>query len=106
MTERLRAEHNAAQAAIAQLREQLGALQNAVDTLGNERDRERLELQSVRAQLDAAIRQAAADSARADELRRELQRHDGQVRAGSGPVAGPKGGNQRRRNVPDTADDP
>ena len=49
-----------------------------------------LELQSVRIQLDAAIRQAAADSARAAELRRELERHHAQVRAGSEPVAGPK----------------
>lgn len=72
--ERARIEQNATQATIGQLREQIGALQNSVNTLTNERDRERAELQSVREQLEAAIRQAATDSARANLLRDELER--------------------------------
>jgi predicted nucleic acid-binding Zn-ribbon protein len=72
--ERARIEQNATQATIGQLREQVGALQNSVKTLTNERDRERAELQSVREQLEAAIRQAATDSARANLLWDELER--------------------------------
>lgn len=67
--ERVRIEQKATQAPIGQLREQVGAFQNSVETLANERDRERAELQSVRKQIKAAIRQAAADSARANLLR-------------------------------------
>lgn len=47
---RVRVDHDAAHAKIAEFREQVGALQNAVDVLKNERDLERQELQSVRAQ--------------------------------------------------------
>ena len=72
--ERARIEQNVTQATIGQLREQIGALQNSVKTLTTERDRERAELQSVREQLEAAIRQAATDSARANLLRDELER--------------------------------
>jgi hypothetical protein len=83
---RLRADHNAALATIGRLREQVDSLKYAVDTHGNERDRERAELQPVRTQLEVAIRQAAADSARADELRNELERYRsaGKSRTGSG----------------------
>jgi chromosome segregation ATPase len=71
--ERLRSEHSAALATVGHLREQIGALQNAVDTLNNERNRERVELQSLRIQYEAVVRHAAADSARADHLRSELE---------------------------------
>jgi chromosome segregation ATPase len=73
-SERLRADYNAAQGAIGALREQIGSLQNAVDTLREERDREQVELQSARGELEAAIRQAAADCAREDQFRQELDR--------------------------------
>jgi chromosome segregation ATPase len=72
--ERARTEQNATQATIGQFKEQTSALQNSVRTLTNERDRERAELQSVRERLEAAIRQAATDSARANLLREELER--------------------------------
>lgn len=99
---RARVDHDAAQAKIAELREQIGALQNAVDVLKNERDRERQEVQSVRTKLEAAIRQSAADSLRADHLHDELERRrivprDVQNRA-TGPDA--KG---KRRSKPGSA---
>lgn len=72
--DRSRSEHNAAQMTIGHLREQIGALQNSVEALNYERDRERAELQAVRTHLDAAVRQAAGDSARVDQLRDELER--------------------------------
>ena len=72
--DRSRSEHNAAQTTIGHLREQIGALQNSVEALNYERDRERAELQAVRTDLDAAVRQAAGDSARVDQLRDELER--------------------------------
>lgn len=72
--DRARSEHNAAQMTIGHLREQIGALQSSVEALNYERDRERAELQAVRTNLDAAVRQAAADNARVDQLRDELER--------------------------------
>jgi hypothetical protein len=63
LIKRLRADHNAALATIGRLREQVDSLKYAVDTHGNERDRERAELQPVRTQLEVAIRQAAAVAA-------------------------------------------
>lgn len=71
---RARVGHDAAHAKIAEVREQNGALQNAVEVLKDERDRGRLELQSLRAQLEGAIRQSAADGARAGHLHDELER--------------------------------
>lgn len=72
--ERSRSEHGATQTTIGHLREQIGALQNAVEALNCERDRERAELQAVRTDLDAAVRQSAGDSARVNQLRDELER--------------------------------
>lgn len=72
--DRSRSEYNAAQTTIGHLREQIGALQNSVETLNHERNRERAELQDARTDLDAAVRQAAGDSARVDQLRDELER--------------------------------
>lgn len=72
--DRSRSEHNAAQTTMGHLREQIGALQNSVESLNYERDRERAELQATRTDLDAAVRQAAGDSARVDQLRDELER--------------------------------
>ncbi|RJG28002.1 DNA-binding protein [Massilia cavernae] len=74
-SERLHADHNAALSTIGKLREQVGALQNSVDTFDKERNREGAEIQSLRVQLEAAILQAAVDSARAEEIRGELQRY-------------------------------
>jgi chromosome segregation ATPase len=105
-SERMRADHNTAQAAIGQLREHVGSLQNAVHTLGNERDRERAELQSMRRQLDTAIRDAAANSARADQLRGELERHRTEARL-AGERAAPRGAaKKRQRKAPENADTP
>lgn len=84
-----RAEQNAAQSKVEQLREQIGGLQNSVNALNNERDRERAELHSVRAQLEAAIRQAATDSARADHLRDELERSRTEASARQRPTIRP-----------------
>jgi chromosome segregation ATPase len=72
--ERARSEHSTALATIGHLREQIGALQNAVEALRHERDRERADLQSVRIELELAVRQAAAESARVEQLREELER--------------------------------
>lgn len=72
--DRSRSEYNAAQTTIGHLREQIGALQNSVETLNHERNREREDLQAARTDLDAAVRQAAGDSARVDQLRDELER--------------------------------
>lgn len=72
--DRSRSEHNVAQTTIGHLREQIGALQSSVEALNYERDRERAELRAVRTDLDAAVRQAAGDSARVDQLRNELER--------------------------------
>ncbi|KFC76340.1 DNA-binding protein [Massilia sp. LC238] len=72
--DRARSEHDAAQMTSGHLREQIGALQSSVEALKYERDRERAEAQAVRTNLDAAVRQAAADNARVDQLRDELER--------------------------------
>jgi septal ring factor EnvC (AmiA/AmiB activator) len=55
--ERGRSEHSAVQATIGHLKEQIGTLQNAVEALSHERDREREVLHSVRIELEAAVRQ-------------------------------------------------
>lgn len=73
-SERLRADHNAAQGLIGQLREQIGLLQAAASALKEERAREQAELQTLRGQLEVAIRQAAAESAVADQFRQESDR--------------------------------
>lgn len=72
--ERARSEISGAQITNGYLREQIGALQNAVKAFNEERERERVEVQTLRTQLESAVRQAAADSARADQLREELER--------------------------------
>jgi chromosome segregation ATPase len=72
--ERLRADHNEAQVTIAKLREQIGALQSAVNAQTQERDRERAELESLRSQLEVAMRQAVGADARAAQLREEVDR--------------------------------
>lgn len=99
-----RAHYNEAQATIARIREQIGALQNAVEVSKHERDRDRAELLSVRTQLEVAIRQAAADSARADQLRDELTRSqaDASTRPGRTPSGGP--GIKRRRKAGSVSD--
>lgn len=93
---RARVDHDAAQTKIAELREQIGALQNAVDILKNERDRDRQELQSVRTKLEAAIRQSAADSVRADHLHDELERRRIEPRDVQNRAAGPDAKGKRR----------
>jgi chromosome segregation ATPase len=75
VVERLRVDHNRAQATIGQLREQVGSLQNAVSSLEKERDRERGEVSALRLRLEAAIGQAAADHARAAQLQAEVDRY-------------------------------
>jgi chromosome segregation ATPase len=72
--ERLRTDHNSAMATIGQLREQVGGLQSMASAAGKERDDLRAEVQSLRAQFDAAGRQAAVDSAMASHLREQLER--------------------------------
>lgn len=95
---RTRADHDMAQAKIAELREQIGALLNAVDGLKTERDRDRLELQSVRTQLEAAIRQSAADCARADHVRDELERCRIEAQDLQNLIAAPGAKRKRRSN--------
>jgi chromosome segregation ATPase len=97
--QRARVAHDAAQSKIAELSEQVGALQNVVDVLKNERDRDRLELQSVRAQMDAAIRQSAADGARAEHLRDELERCRIEAQVSQNRTAGRGAKSKRRRKV-------
>lgn len=72
--DRSRAECNSVQAEVGRLREQVGALQHATIALKDERDRALVQLQETRAQLEATIRQAASDAARADHLEAELHR--------------------------------
>lgn len=79
-TERFRTDQSAAQTIIAELRAQAGTLKNTAESLGIERDRERAELQLVREHLKTAIRQAAAESAKAEQLRGELERNRREVR--------------------------
>jgi len=72
--ERLRVGHNEAQIAIGKLREQIGSLQSTVNAQRQERDREQAELESLRSQLEAAIRQAVGAETRAAQLREEVDR--------------------------------
>lgn len=72
--ERIRDDHNVAQLAVGALREQIGSLQTSVNALREERDRKQAELQTTRSHLEAAIGQAAADGARAEQFHNELER--------------------------------
>lgn len=74
LIEKQRSHFNSAQADLGRLREQIGGLLNATTGLKDERDRAHGQLQEIRAQLEASIRQAAVDAARADHLSDELQR--------------------------------
>jgi chromosome segregation ATPase len=87
--DRSRAECNTVLAEVGRLREQVGALQCATMALKDERDRTLGQLQETRAQLEATIRQAAGDAARADHLGEELQEF---CRSTAGPVALSGGG--------------
>lgn len=78
-TERLRVEHNAAQEIIGQLREQVGALQNAVSSREGELHREYEEMAALQVRFEAAVRQSAADQARAEQLQAALKRHQTEV---------------------------
>jgi hypothetical protein len=99
-----RADYNEAQATIARFREQIGALQNAVEVSKHERDRDRAELLSVRAQLEIAMRQAAAESARADLLRDELKRSHADTRSRPGRTTSSGPNIKRRRNTGGVSD--
>jgi chromosome segregation ATPase len=72
--DRLRRECNTFQVEVGRLREQVGALQNATTAFKDERDRALGRLQETRAQLEATIRQAAGDAARAEHVGAELKR--------------------------------
>lgn len=98
---RLRTDYGTAQATIGQLREQVSSLQSSLRTLGNERDREREELQSIRAQLQDSIRSAAAESARADGLRNELERQRNDAAARPRQQVGSSTARKRRRKTLD-----
>jgi predicted DCC family thiol-disulfide oxidoreductase YuxK len=100
ITERLRIEHNAAQGAIGQLREQVGALQNGVKSLETERQREREELVALRLRLETAVRQGAADQARAEQLQAALERHRTEVERSTGRSGTPGSGKRRRKPSP------
>ena len=79
-SERFRTDQNNTQSVIAELRVQVSTLKNFAESLGSERDRDRAELQTVRDQLEKAIRQAAAESARAEQMSTELERNRKDVR--------------------------
>lgn len=79
-TERFRTDQSTAQTAIAELRAQVGNLKDVAESIGIERDRERAERQSVREHLEVAIRQAAAESVKAEQLRGEVERNRREVR--------------------------
>jgi chromosome segregation ATPase len=68
------AEQAAAQEAIGQLQGQLYAAQTALTTLTREREHARGEAQALRTHLETAIRTAASESARAEQLNYELNR--------------------------------
>lgn len=72
--DRLRSECNIVHVEVGSLREQVGALQNATMALKDERDRALGQLQETRIQLEATIRQAARDAARAEHVGEELKR--------------------------------
>jgi uncharacterized protein YigA (DUF484 family) len=74
-SERLRARLDSTLATIGQLREHSGTLQNAVDTLDKERNREGQSLRLYEDSSKVAIRRASVDSARAAEIRRELEKY-------------------------------
>jgi len=67
-------EQAAAQEAIGQLQGQLYAAQTALTTLSQEREHARGEAQALRTHLETAIRTAASESARAEQLNYELDR--------------------------------
>lgn len=72
--DQLRAEQAAAQETIGQLQGQLYAAQTAVTALAQERENARGEAQALRTQLETAIRTAASESARAEQLNCEIDR--------------------------------
>ncbi|MES2264927.1 MAG: DNA-binding protein [Pseudomonadota bacterium] len=72
--EKQRIEYNAVQAGMADVRQQVGALEGTVEVLRHARDRALEELQAARIQLEGAIGQAASNHSRADRLQQEL--HD------------------------------
>jgi uncharacterized protein (DUF3084 family) len=72
--EHVRREQAAAQEAIGQLQGQLYAAQTAVTTLSQEREHARGEAQALRTHLETAIRTAASESARAEQLNCEIDR--------------------------------
>jgi len=72
--DRLHAEQAAAQEAIGQLHGQLYAAQATVTTLTQEREHAREEAQALRTQLETAIRTAASESARVEQLNYEIDR--------------------------------
>jgi chromosome segregation ATPase len=98
--DRSRAECNTAQEEVGRLREQIGALQNATTVLKDERDRVLGQLQETRAQLEATIRQAASDAARADHLGEELkwQRNAAAQQPAAPTAPAPKTSTARRRS--------
>jgi chromosome segregation ATPase len=105
--DRLRADYKEAQSSIAQLRERVGAIQNSVATLTGERDRALGHLQETRAQLESAIGQAAAEGARAADLRDEVARlrarQEARLAVGSSSANNQKdepGKKRRRKAVP------
>jgi hypothetical protein len=76
---------------VGELSEQIAVLKNAVDALTSERERERAGLRSVRAQLEATIRQAATKSTCADHLQDELERSGDEANVRQKPVMWAKG---------------
>lgn len=78
--ERFRTDHNNTQSVVAELRAQVSTLKNVAESVGIERFRERTELQTVREQLENAIRHAAAETARAEQMRTKLERNRRDVR--------------------------
>lgn len=74
LLDRLRSDNNEALANLGALREQLGALQQANATLREERERALSQKRLARDELAAAIREAAAATARAEQAGQELER--------------------------------
>jgi len=72
--DQVRGEQAAAQEAIGQLQGQLYAAQTAVTTISREREQARGEVQALRTHLETAIRTAASESARAEQLNCEIDR--------------------------------
>jgi chromosome segregation ATPase len=86
--DRVHAEQAAAQEAIGQLHGQIHAAQTIVTALTQERERERAEAQAMRIQLDTAIRTAALESARGEQLNKEIERSRERVDQHRKPATG------------------